>query len=333
MTSPADHRQLSWDGIDVDAMDCEADNLAVLLRSHGAQDVLSPFASEWHLALDADGDLELGRTPVDDLVTRFTGATVHRSAPTEDELAALVATTPALAYADAYFLPWLPYFGTSPMEHSLLLTGLTADGRAWTVTDAYHNITQWGAAAPVHTVIDRFGLRHARAVLDGPRAGTIVTVQPGDAPEPPPVAAILTGNAIAITDSAQAGVLTAYVDGFRATFADPDQVAALTLGCWLAHRRRDLHGRWLRAVEAEHPGALPDGFVDRYRNTVVAGWRRAQEFAYIAQRRSAHGKAAPTTALDLLASEVGPAEAELAERLGDHVGAGAVRTAASAGRR
>lgn len=55
--------------------------------------------------------------------------------------------------ADAYHLPWVPYFHEQHLEHSFLVE--PADDGV-TVVDGYHNDTQWGAARP-----GRWTLGHA----------------------------------------------------------------------------------------------------------------------------------------------------------------------------
>jgi hypothetical protein len=130
---------------------------------------------------------------------------------------------------------------------------------------------------------------------------------------------VLGENAVAIAAATSAGLIASYAAGFRDRMDDLDAVVELALGCWLARRRRILHGRWLADVSAARPELVPPTLVAAFIDEVVPAWQRAGDYAYVAQRRVERGRRAPGAALDLLVTEVEPAEAALAERMLDRV--------------
>lgn len=181
---------------------------------------------------------------------------------------ALVPGTVHYVVADAYHLPWVPYFGQRHLEHSFLLEELS-DGTAF-VIDGYHTETPWGSARPCGHVLDRSALASAL-----PDPALVVTFEPASClpvlgPE---------------QDTAGAEAVEAYVTAYA---GHPDQLAALhqlTLESWLLARSRKLHSRFLEAR-----GTLPEGAPA---HSHVRDWEALSESVYMAYRRAERGRPVP----------------------------------------
>jgi len=118
--------------------------------------------------------------------------------------------------ADAFGLPWCPYFAQKHLTHSFLVED---DG---SVTDAYHNDTPWGPA--------RLVTGHHGTVPAGARTWWLSPAPLG--PVPDPVVEI------------DAEEVSRYVKAYA---THPDRVAALdrlTLETWLLARQRRLHAAY-----------------------------------------------------------------------------------------
>ncbi|MER7081848.1 hypothetical protein SAMN02982929_04921 [Saccharopolyspora kobensis] len=166
----------------------------------------------------------------------------------------------AYVIADAYELPWVPYFQQRHMEHSFLLT---ADGE---VVDAYANDTQWGPAKPGTWQYP--GLRVA---------GEVLHFAPGAAPSP--------------VASLDGGEVEEYVSAYE---SEPDRVAALdrlTLETWLLARSRKLH-----AAFREHRGLpAPTALAEH-----LGRWDALVEQTYLAYRRVVRGRPEPAAVVERL---------------------------------
>jgi acyl carrier protein len=120
--------------------------------------------------------------------------------------------------ADAYLLPWCPYFGQKHITHSFLVE---SDGDGVVVTDAYHNDTPWGRARP---------LQHRCQAAELPGEAKSVWLSPGILPAAPEPVVDVDPDEV-----------RRYVEAYA---AHPHRVAALdrlTLETWLLARRRRLH--------------------------------------------------------------------------------------------
>jgi acyl carrier protein len=160
--------------------------------------------------------------------------------------------------ADAYELPWVPYFGQRHLDHSFLL------GADLTVIDAYANETPWGTAAPGRWKLSRDQLTVRR--------GEVIHFDRADAGLPRPV--------VTVEDRA--------VDGYLAAYEScPDRLRALerlTLETWLLARSRKLHARF-----REH-----DGFpLDAEQREHLGRWDALVEQTYLAFRRVSRGRGEP----------------------------------------
>ncbi|MET8944511.1 acyl carrier protein [Streptomyces sp. NPDC004542] len=182
--------------------------------------------------------------------------------------------------ADAYHLPWVPYFGRRHMDHSFLLE--PADGADALVVDGYHNDTPWGAARPVGRPLSRAELA---AAVPGPALS--VTLAPAAGPVAP------AGAALDLADEEAAGrYVTAYAE-------HPDRLAALdrlTLETWLLARSRKLHVRFLRSR-----GLLADGTAALAH---VKAWESLAESVYLGYRRVERGRPEPGELFTRLARQL-----------------------------
>lgn len=160
--------------------------------------------------------------------------------------------------ADTFEMPWLPYFGRKHMDHSYLLSG-TGDHAE--VSDAYHNETQWGTAAPGRWCLPWTDLpataTYAARFEPGPRSADV-------RPE----------------------VDIAAPDDYLAAYANhSDRLSAvdrMTVETWLLQRSRRLHAacRW-----AERPPADVAAHLE--------AWDRLAGQAFLALRRVQRGRPEP----------------------------------------
>ncbi|WP_399930838.1 hypothetical protein [Streptomyces kanamyceticus] len=170
--------------------------------------------------------------------------------------------------ADAFHLPWVPYYRQRHMEHSFLLENDGRDGVL--IRDSYHNETPWGIARPGRWTLTR---QEFAAAVPGPALA--VRLEAGHAPA-------ATGPE---ADFADPHAVDAYADAYR---QHPDRTAALrqlTLETWLLARARELHAAYLR-----HTGRLPDGDAPQAHLTA---WKKLTEQVYLAHRRVERGRPEP----------------------------------------
>lgn len=169
--------------------------------------------------------------------------------------------------ADAYHLPWVPYYGKQHLEHSFLVE--PAD-EGVTVVDGYHNDTQWGAARP-----GRWPLGHAELAEALPEGALTFDLVAGDPP----------ADRTPLVELADA-------DSYVATYADhPDRVRAmrgLTLQTWLLTRSRRLHA------------AAMGSDTDTVR-AHLAEWDALAKQVYLASRRVSAGRQEPRALFPRLA--------------------------------
>ncbi|RKN77515.1 acyl carrier protein [Streptomyces klenkii] len=185
--------------------------------------------------------------------------------------------------ADAYHLPWVPYFGQRHMDHSFLLE-TAADGSAVAV-DGYHNETPWGSARPVSHPLSPAQLA---AAVPGP--ALVATLGPAGGP----LTAPRPGLDLADEET---------TDRYVAAYAEhPDRAAALdrlTLETWLLARSRKLHARFLTAR-----GLLADLAAEEEAAAHVKAWESLAESVYLAYRRVERGRPEPRELSTRLAGQL-----------------------------
>jgi len=196
----------------------------------------------------------------------------------------LLPTPGRYVVADAFHLPWVPYFGQRHMEHSFLLEP-GPDGAGVTVVDGYHNETRWGIARPVGRVLDRAALA---AAVPGPASA--VTFGPGayvPADEP-------------VHDLAEAEEMAGYVAAYAEHLDRPAALQALTLETWLLARSRALHVRFLQTR-----GLLaPDSAAETAALAHVRAWESLAEATYLSSRRVERARPENRRLYELLADQL-----------------------------
>ncbi|GAA1946309.1 hypothetical protein GCM10009837_85480 [Streptomyces durmitorensis] len=182
--------------------------------------------------------------------------------------------------ADAFHLPWVPYYRQRHMEHSFLVEkgGTGTDGVL--VRDSYHNETPWGVARPGQWKLSR---QEFAAAVPGPALVADLGAAPGGCVELAPE-----------VDFAAPDAVDAYADAYR---QHPDRAGALerlTLETWLLARSRKLHAAFLR-----HTGKLP---ADEALQEHLAAWDKLTEQVYLAHRRVERGRPEPQGLADRVAA-------------------------------
>ncbi|MFG2288324.1 hypothetical protein ACGFOU_19955 [Streptomyces sp. NPDC048595] len=175
--------------------------------------------------------------------------------------------------ADAFQLPWLPYYRRAHTTHGFLLA---AGPDGWHVTDAYLSETPWGTAAPGHWVLsadELAGIESAEVIELAPAAACPVA-------EPPP------------TQEADEAAVTAYLAAYDACADRARAVERLTGETWLLVRARKLHAAY-RAF------ARRTGETEAERAQLRA-WDEALEWTRLAHRRVSRGRAEPPGVVDRL---------------------------------
>ncbi len=255
----------AYDTVHAELLDCVQANLAVLAdHYHGPGTHLNlgaPLRFRWRCDQSGLPTVELSLAEHVAAAEDLLGLVVRdRVTVTDAELVELVAPGDLVyVVADAYELPWVPYFGQRHMDHSFLL------GTGCTVIDAYANETPWGTAAPGRWKLtpDQLVVRKAEVIhFDAVRSGA-----------PAPV--------VSVEDASLDGYLAAYD-------VLPDRLRALerlTLETWLLARSRKLHARF-----REHDGFPPDAEQREH----LCRWEALVEQTYLAFRRLARGRGEPS---------------------------------------
>ncbi|MCF3103090.1 acyl carrier protein [Streptomyces roseoverticillatus] len=255
--------------VDWPLFDCVQVNLAVLAdRWHGAGTHLNLGAVLRFRPAPGPGGLPTVERSAEEQITdaaRDLGLAVldRRTTPADETL------QPAqgrYVIADAYHLPWVPYFGQRHMDHSFLLE-TAADGSAVAV-DGYHNETPWGSARPVSHALSPAQLA---AAVPGP--ALVVTLAPAGEPLTVPGPGL---------DLADEEATNRYVSAYA---EHPDRPAALdrlTLETWLLARSRKLHARFLtaRGLLTDEPAVTAH----------VKAWESLAESVYLGYRRVERGR-------------------------------------------
>ncbi|CAN3983726.1 hypothetical protein [Kitasatospora purpeofusca] len=257
--------------------DCLQVNLAVLAdRWHGAGTHLGLGAAlRFAPVTGADGLPTVARTVEQHLADARSALGIEvRSLHRTSGAAGIPPAEGCYVVADAYHLPWVPYFGQRHMEHSFLAEAAGEDGVSGrpgvSVVDGYHNETPWGSARP-----GRWSLSAEDLLAAVPGPALVAELAP---------AAGGPGAVAATADLAGAGAVDAYVDAYA---RHPDRNAALgrlTLETWFLARSRRLHAAFLAAS-----GAAPDSAVDAH----LRAWGALTEQTYLAARRVERGRTEP----------------------------------------
>lgn len=321
---------LRYDSVDSAYLDCLNDNLAVLLLHAGVADVRTPFACQWHFAIDPErpeDTLSVERAPAEALIREQTGCALEWRQFEDDQFVAAIAPLvrdrrPALVIGDAYFTPWLPYFGREHMEHSFIIDGLSDDGRLLHVVDAYANKTEWGEATPTESYLPSMALERIIRALDTARAGSYLTIEQSGPPPPLDLDGLLRENAAQILASLRdRDLLGHFSRHYAGRTGDAAAIKRFVLDCWLVARSRALHGLWLADVARDRPDLLDTALADAFAQEVVAPWQRVNEFAYILFRRVSLGRAAPDACFRMLEQTIQPNEIRVAEQFAARLGA------------
>ncbi|MEV0704762.1 acyl carrier protein [Saccharopolyspora sp. NPDC050389] len=252
------------DSVRSNLLDCMQANLAVLAdRHHGPGTHLNLGAAlrfRWRAEQLPTVEPTLEQHLADAETLLGLRVTDERTVTGEILTAAVQPGAQAYVIADAYELPWVPYFRQRHMEHSFLLS---AEG---TVVDAYANDTQWGPATPGSWQFPDLRLAGAAQILHfAPEAA------------PNPVAAVDDGD---------------FEEYLAAYQSYPNRVSALdrlTLETWLLARSRKLHAAFRR-----HRGLPLRAALDEH----LSRWDGLVEQTYLAYRRVARGRPEPTIVVE-----------------------------------
>jgi hypothetical protein len=305
---------LRWHRIDVDALDCIAVNVAVLLDFAGVRDVRTPFAAEWHFSFDPArnaGRPALMRSPLVESISRYAGCTVesHVLAARNGimaDLARLTRQSPVLTFGDAYHMPWLPYAGRQHMEHSVIIAGADAD--AIRIVDAYLIRTEWGDAKPLATSVAADALARSLETVASEQRGKAWIIRRTSEPAIDTIA-VLRDNAAAIEQTlGDEHALRAFALHYHDRRQRLEALREFTLYCWLTMRSRQLHSRWLLDLARDRPDLVPRDIAESFERDLVNTWQKASEFAYIALRRAKDGRAPTEAAFRLIIDQIESAE-------------------------
>lgn len=310
--------------IDSAYMDCVEDNLALLLLHLGQQDVRTLFACQWHFSFDAAQSFPiLDRDSWQKRIEELTSCNIYQKALSIPDCSTVLSTylekgQPALVFGDAFFMPWLPYFGHDHHEHSFIIDGITDDKRFVHIVDAYENTTVWGKAHPIAwelpttalSVIFNLESEHARTILWLERTRETPALN---------IRNMLFANAHYTLASHQQGQLQHFARHYCALMPDEEAAKRLELALWLIARARALHGLWLHDIVSQHPHLLPETYADDYEQQVAIPWKRVCEQAYLLMQRIKRGRPAPEGCFHLIENTIAPQEAHLAEILLRHL--------------
>ncbi len=177
--------------------------------------------------------------------------------------------------ADAFYLPWVPYFARRHMDHSFLVE---YQGDKVAVFDGYHNDTQWGPARPgTWNLSDK---QLAEALPNGADAVALVpTDSVGSLPQPQFTAP-------------DAESVTAYLRAYRDYSDRMEALEQLTLETWLMARYRQLHAALHKKIVGTSTQIISDH---------LAQWNLLVEQTYLAYRRIQRGRPEPGGVIDRLA--------------------------------
>jgi len=311
---------LTWDRVDVDALDCIAVNVAVLLERVGVQDIRTPFAAEWHFSFEPrshEAQLLLGRSPLQDLVAQHTRCTVREHRLSDDgglstDLARLADEGPTLLFGDAYYMPWLPYANKQHMEHSVILAAVDDQNAA--IVDAYSIRTEWGDARPTATTVPVDCLVESINSLKSARRKIAWSIQKGSENAGQSIDRVLYANVENILQALDAKhAMRTFATYYADHATDPELLQTFALDCWLITRARQIHARWLADLARKSSGVISATVAEAFENAIVRPWQTASEFSYIAFRRAKGGRSPPDTSFKLIMNQIEPAEIDMAK--------------------
>ncbi|QZL04200.1 hypothetical protein K2224_14150 [Streptomyces sp. BHT-5-2] len=194
-----------------------------------------------------------------------------------------------LVIADAFHLPWVPYYQHKHAGHSFVVR--TTEGSV-ELLDAYTNDTPWGAARPSVWTLTPAALR---ATLDHVDSFTVVGLTRSSAGMPIGPAEALASTVRELTSATDDGRIDSYLDAYA---RHPDHAAALsrlTTEVWLMARQRMAQARWLATADAA------SGTDDRPAYKGADQWLEAAEATYLAMRRAQRSRPVPGGVLDRIA--------------------------------
>lgn len=300
--------------------------MAVVLADLGRNDLRSVFGSEWWSAFAEDkgeARLSLLSRPLDERLRTLAGVHLTRLPVNTGSLVASCAAVLAqgsapLVVSDAFWMPWVPYFGRIHLEHSFVVTEASTEPDRLAFVDAYENSTEWGDARPQTGVADEEVVHR----LDTTEARTTVFVLQAAGPAPAiDRAQLLKANVVAMPQWIGDDAIERYVSHYGSAAGDLDQFSAFCLGCWEVARKRRVYHRWLGDVDDRDGSLLPPGFREVFEADVITPWAEINRFAYVNLRRLRAGRQPSSQVFDLVC-RMGPAERRTARVLVDWITAG-----------
>ncbi|WP_055583085.1 hypothetical protein ACFIN9_00250 [Streptomyces noursei] len=288
--------------IDTSALDCIQANLAAVAnavhRTRREHELGAVFAFRPRVVVpeddqDGTGLPTIEPTLADRVATAGTSLGLCHTAPQRVSVPDRLTDAPAnvwhLVIADAFHLPWVPYYQHKHAGHSFAVR--TAN-RSVELLDAYTNDTPWGAARPSVWTLTPAALRSA---LDHVDSFTVVGLTRGSAGVPLSPAEAFATTVGDLASAADDGRIDSYLDAYA---RHPDQAAALsrlTTEVWLMARQRLAQARWLATTDAT---SRTD---DRPAYEGADQWLEAAEATYLAMRRAQRGRPVPGGVLDRIA--------------------------------
>lgn len=307
MNEARQHRwQAALGGLRADALDCLQTTLALVADHAHGSGAHAVLGCRWRLQVDEHDGLIGVRRSLDDRLEDAADLLGLEVVERWSELGgadvrSLLASRSALyLVGEAHDMPWLPYAGRRFMPHSFLLE---ADGAAYTVVDAYHNNTQWGAARPGAWTLTGDSLDRVLA-----RGAIAMTLRAGRSSPAVDPLMVLTENGSRARSAERE--IQRYVEAVQAQLDRAAAAEQLALDIWLLGRERLLHAIWLAslgryAVEAAEADRLAEA------------WQRLATASYVAARRAQRGVAMARSIVDDLGDQL-RADAAFAAGLRPH---------------
>jgi Butirosin biosynthesis protein H, N-terminal len=302
--------------IDVDSenLHCMAANLAVALHYYGLANLRGCFGSTWHFDFsEATGRIELSPDGIEKDIERetgyalrpFTGEDLER-----DLTASIAAGRPSLVCADAFLMPWVPYYSHMHTPHWFLVEGIDTATGLLQIVDASRVSTRWGEARPTRAIYPLSSAAAAIAAMEDRDAALVCDLRRVSAGRPAAPADQVAANCERILRTVGAErAIVRFSDWFRDRVGVREEIDRFGHLCWLSARARRLHLLWLQEVAAApHAGIL--AFTQAAR-----AWQRASAFAYVASRRMEQDGSPRQIAFDVLREEVSHAELRSADAL------------------
>src|SRR5579885_2130774 len=226
--------------LDVACLDCIADNIGLLLLHAGQQDVRPIYAYQWYFDFAEDQPQSLPileKVPLADSVAAWSPYRVRQekldASRCLETLKTLIKNNqPVIVFGDAFFMPWLPYFGHEHQEHSFIIDGVNADERLLHIVDAYDNTTEWGKAQPIACELATSALPTI-LTLESEHAKTLIFLEKVQYEPKIKIEQILLANAQHMVIAHQQHRLHTFVQHYRALMPDISAAKRFTLALWL----------------------------------------------------------------------------------------------------